>query len=109
MTKTYLNLVVYGRSPSIRAFKVFILIAVHREQQSKVIFLEELPVLFGVPQGSVLSPWLFLTHINDLPDSIKCRAHMLADVTIGCHQTIRSKNDPSNPLKRLDLSRDLRT
>ena len=50
------------------------------------------PVMSGVPQGSVLGPCLFLAYINDLPDSLKSRARLFADDTI-VYLTITSESD----------------
>ena len=53
---------------------------------------DPVPVLSGVPQGSVSSPVLFLIFINDMPDNIRSSVCLLADDCV-LYRNIHSLQD----------------
>ena len=53
---------------------------------------DPVPVLSGVPQGSVLEPVLFLIFINDLPDNIRSSVRLFADDCV-LYRNINSLTD----------------
>ena len=64
---------------------------------------QEYPANAGVPQGSILSPTLFLLYIDDLPADVVCNIEIYAD-----HTTLYSKfNQASYLWQQLELASEL--
>ena len=60
-----------------------------------------LPVISGIPQGSILGPLLFLIYINDLPPAVTSSKVLLFADDAKCYKTIHNLSDIS--LLQLDL------
>ena len=69
-------------SQSLRWFKDYL----HERKQTVPIDTErsdELAIVTGVPQGSILGPLLFIIYINDMPNCIEnCSVNLYADDTV---------------------------
>ena len=55
-------------------------------------FSSWLPVISGVPQGSVLGPLLFSVYLNDLVTFACCKFRLFADDVTLCHQIVSNED-----------------
>ena len=64
--------------------------------------LDRIPVLSGVPQGSVLGPCLFLYYINDIAERLSSTTRLFADDTM-IYLAVKNKEDAALLQSDLDL------
>ena len=59
-----------------------------------------LPILYGVPQGSILGPILFSIYINEIADIVDCGIVLYADDTVLYHQDKEVLQDNLNKIAK---------
>ena len=61
----------------------------------------KVPVISGIPQGSVLGPCLFLYYINDIAEQLTSTTRLFADDTM-IYMAVKGENDAK--LLQVDLN-----